>query len=243
MCGVLPPEGLSFRPLDFLDLSSSNATTAPTITKTATPAAMPAFAPVLRPPDGAFPSKARDVVGVELGDIEVGDIEAEEKGVAEGIVDVGPTVAASSKILFPSSQQVFSPQHHFFPPQFHTPTLPHWSAYLSSHQRHPHVKHTAIYLWLVTNVPKTVWTVPQRVCTALSCPNWLALIFPIICRIVLTKTVVQAHIVCDTDVSSATMVRHAACRVCCFVVASLKGRVEKGSAVATVTVAGRAGNL
>lgn len=114
---------------------------------------------------------------------------------------------------------------------------------VSSHQRHPHVKHTAIYLWLIAHVPKTVWTVPQRVCTALSCPDWLTLIFPIICRIVLTKTVLQAHIVCDANVSSAAMVRHAACRMCCCVVAWLKGRVKKGGAVAAVTVAGRAGDL
>lgn len=124
MCGVLPSEGLSFRLLDFLDLNSSNETAAATITKPATPAPMPAFAPVLRPPDGAFPSEEGDVVGVEID-----NVEAEEKGVAEGTVEVGPTVAASSKILFLSLQQVFSPQHQFFPPQFHTPTLPHWSAY------------------------------------------------------------------------------------------------------------------
>jgi hypothetical protein len=91
---VFPSEGPSFRPLDFLDLHSSNATAAATITKTATPAPMPAFAPVLRPPDGAFPSEAGDVAGVE-----VDKVGAEETGVAEGTVDVGPTVAASSKKL------------------------------------------------------------------------------------------------------------------------------------------------
>jgi hypothetical protein len=114
---------------------------------------------------------------------------------------------------------------------------------ISSHQSQPHVKHTAIYLWLVTHVSKTVWSVPQRVCTALSSPDLLTLIFAIEYRIVLTKTVLHAHIVCYADVSSAAMVRHAACRISCYVVAWLKGRVEKGGAVAAVTVAGRAGDL
>jgi hypothetical protein len=112
-----------------------------------------------------------------------------------------------------------------------------------SRQRHPRMKHTAIYLWLVTHVSKTVWTVPQRVCTSHSCPNLLALIFPVEYRKVLTKTILHAHIVCDADVSSAAMIRHAACRICCCVVAWLEGRVEKGGAVAAVTVAGCAGDL
>jgi hypothetical protein len=30
-------------------------------------------------------------------------------------------------MFFLSSQQLFSAQHHLFPPQFHTPTLPYWS--------------------------------------------------------------------------------------------------------------------
>jgi hypothetical protein len=105
------------------------------------------------------------------------------------------------------------------------------------------VKRAVIYLWLITHVSKTVWTVPQRVCTTLSCPDLLSLIFPIIYRIVLTKTVLHAHIVSYADVSSAAMVRHAACRICCCDVAWLKSRVEKGGAVAAVTVAGRAGDL
>jgi hypothetical protein len=121
---VLPSERLSFRPLDFLDLNISNAIAAATITKPATPAPIPALAPVLRPSDGMSPPEAGDAVGVEAD-----DVEAEEEGVAEGTVDVGPTVAASSKMLLLSLQQLFSPQHQFCPPQFHTPTLPHWSAY------------------------------------------------------------------------------------------------------------------
>jgi hypothetical protein len=128
-------EGLSFRPLDFLDLNSSSATTTATIIITATPAPIPAFAPVPRPPDVLF----SDVAGVEVGSpeaedkvaagVEVDNIEAEAEGVAEETVDFGPTVAAISNILVSSLQQVFSPQHHFVPPQFHTPTLPHWSSY------------------------------------------------------------------------------------------------------------------
>jgi hypothetical protein len=137
---MFPSEGLSFRPLDFLDLNNSSATTTATITITATPAPIPAFAPVPRPPDVLFSDvagvevgspEAEDKVaaGVEVDNIEVDNIEAEAEGVAEKTVDFGPTVAAISNILVSSLQQVFSPQHHFVPPQFHTPTLPHWSSY------------------------------------------------------------------------------------------------------------------
>jgi hypothetical protein len=137
---MFPSEGLSFRPLDFLDLNSSSATTTATITITATPAPIPAFAPVPSPPDWLFSDVAgvevgnaeaeeTDIAGVEADNIEDDNIEAEEEGVAEETVVVGPTVAAISNILVSSLQQVFSPQHHFVPPQFHTPTLPHWSSY------------------------------------------------------------------------------------------------------------------
>jgi hypothetical protein len=74
---------------------------------------------------GDAEDEEKDVAGVEVDNIEVDNIEAEEEGVAEETVDVGPTVAAISNILVSSLQQVFSPQHHFVPPQFHTPTLPH----------------------------------------------------------------------------------------------------------------------
>jgi hypothetical protein len=143
---MLPYEGLSVCPLDFRDRSSSNATTAATITTTATPAPMPAFAPVPSPPDLLF----SDVAGVEVGnagaeemdvavvEVEVDSIEAEEEGVAEDTVDVGPAVAAISNILLSSLQQVFCPQHQFLPPQFHTPTLPHLSSYcVDSSATHP----------------------------------------------------------------------------------------------------------
>jgi hypothetical protein len=143
---MFPSEGLSFRPLDFRDLNSSSATTAAKIAITATPAPMPALAPVPSPPDVLF----SDVAGVEVGtseaeetdsavvEVEVDNIEAEEEGVAEGTVDVGPTVAAISNILVSSLQQVFCPQHQFLPPQFHTPTLPHSSSYcVDSSATHP----------------------------------------------------------------------------------------------------------
>lgn len=102
---------------------------------------MPAFAPVLRSLDEALSSVADvEIAGVEFAGVEIAgvevdnaeidnaevdDLEIEEKETADGTVDVKPTVAASSKRFFLSPQQVLSPQHHFFPPQFRTPTLPH----------------------------------------------------------------------------------------------------------------------
>jgi hypothetical protein len=111
-------------PFDLLNFNTSNAIPTAMITKAATPASIPAFAPVPRPFDTTSGCEA-DAVAV----FEVDNAEAEETDVAERTVDVGPTVAASSKMLFLSPQQTFSPQHQFSPPQFHTSTLPHWSAY------------------------------------------------------------------------------------------------------------------
>jgi hypothetical protein len=53
----------------------------------------------------------------------------------------------------------------------HNSTRPRYPTCLrtvSTHQRRIHVKHRATYLFVVANVPKAVWTLPQRVCTALS---------------------------------------------------------------------------
>jgi hypothetical protein len=90
---------------------------------------MPAFAPVLRPPDGVFAPEAEDDVVGDVAGVEVVEAEAEAAGAAEERVDVGPTVAASWKILFGSLQQFLFRQHHLLSPQLITPTLPHWSAY------------------------------------------------------------------------------------------------------------------
>lgn len=94
------------------------------ITKTAAPIPMPAFAPTLNPPDGTSCFGEGDAVGSDVVDDDDG---AEVEAITDDPVDLGPTVAASSKILFLSSQHVVPPQHHFCPPQFCTPILPIWS--------------------------------------------------------------------------------------------------------------------
>ena len=99
------------------------------------------------------------------------------------------------------------------------------------------MKHAAVYLCRITNIPKTIWAIPQLVCTALYCPDLLTLIRPVVCREVLTKTIILAHIVRNADVPSATVICHAACGMRCYVVAWLEGCIEKGGAVAAVTVA------
>jgi len=68
-------------PLAFLDLKSSSATAAARNTKTTTPIPIPAFAPALRPPEGAFCLDEEDVVR--------GEVKAKGKVVAKGTVNVG----------------------------------------------------------------------------------------------------------------------------------------------------------
>ena len=64
------------------------------------------------------PLEVEGEVGIEADDVVAEEAGVtDENGVAEERIDVGPTVAASSKILPLSPQQVFSPQHQFFPPQ------------------------------------------------------------------------------------------------------------------------------
>lgn len=134
MSSVLSSEELPSPPLEFLDLDIIHDIPAARITKTAIPTPIPAFATALRPPDETFPSRTEDGVGVKVDNVMAEELGvADRKGVTEGvveiIVDIGPTVAASSKMLLSSLQQVFSPQHQFSPPQLWTPTLPHLSAY------------------------------------------------------------------------------------------------------------------
>lgn len=115
---MLPSEGLSFPLMDFVDLVISHAIAVTMIPKIAIPTPIPAFSPVLRPPDEMSPLKAEDEVGVKADDVVVEEAGVnDEKGIAEERVDVEPTVAAISKILLLLLQQVFSPQHQVFPPQ------------------------------------------------------------------------------------------------------------------------------
>lgn len=92
------------------------------------------------------------------------------------------------------------------------------------------------YSFCITNSSETIWTVPQGICATLYSPNLLPLIHPIVCRKILAKAIVHALVVCDTDVSSAAMVCHAAGGLFRGIVARLEGFIEKSGAVTTVTV-------